>query len=103
MFGLREPMKENVICEICEVAENLCRRINSEVVFKFIEPQAEWMVAKIVNFDGLNNVLLYGWMNGEMLYAEYVANVDDVISKICELTEIHLYLNINDKTKVIMG
>ena len=103
MFGLREPMKENVICEICKVAEILCRRINSEVVFKFIEPQAEWMVAKIVNFDGLNNVLLYGWMNGEMLYAEYVANVDDVISRIRELTEIHLYLNIDGETKVIMG
>ena len=103
MFGLREPMKENVICEIWKVAEILCRRINSEVVFKFIEPQAEWMVAKIVNFDGLNNVLLYGWMNGEMLYAEYVANVDDVISRIRELTEIHLYLNIDSETEVIMG
>lgn len=103
MLGLREPLNEKSVCEICEVAEILCRMVNSEVVFKFIEPQAEWMVAKIVNFDGLNNVLLYGWMNGEMLYAEYVANVDDVISKICKLTEIHLYLNINDKTKVIMG
>lgn len=103
MLGLREPLNEKSVCEICEVAEILCRRVNSEFVFRILAPQSEWMVAKIVKFDGLHNVLLYGWMNGEILYAEYVVDVDDVTNWICELTEEHLYLTIDSNTKVAMG